>query len=292
MSTTPFVSVIVPVWNGAGEIERCVAALNAQSYPRERYEILVVDNGSSDDTPSILGRLPNIKVLSEPEPGSYCARNLGLRHASGDVVAFTDADCVPDPTWIETGIARLIGRPDAALIGGRIELFSEASESETCRLYELTFSFDQETTIRKGRCATANWMSPLGVLRKMGGFNAQLKSGADFELSRRLFDTGLTLLYEREMVVRHPFRGGWRELLDKRRRTTGGNWELLEGTRAKLRYVAGIPFGWAQRIAMIARNTSIPLHRKPGVATLVSALSIVQIAEIVRLALGGNPRRR
>lgn len=102
------ISVVVPVFNTARYLPHVVEALSAQDYPHERYELLFVDNGSSDDGLEVLGRFPEVRVLQEPERGSYAARNLGVREAKGDIVAFTDSDCFPVAGWlrsIEEGFA-------------------------------------------------------------------------------------------------------------------------------------------------------------------------------------------
>ena len=93
-------TVVVPVHNTAEHLERCIAALRAQDYPRDQFEILMVDNNSTDGSAGILGRADGVRALSETKQGSYAARNRALRDASGDVVAFTDSDCAPAAGWL------------------------------------------------------------------------------------------------------------------------------------------------------------------------------------------------
>jgi glycosyltransferase involved in cell wall biosynthesis len=88
-------TAVVPVHNTAEHLERCIAALQAQDYPRDQFEILMVDNNSTDGSPGILARAGGVRALSERKQGSYAARNRALRDASGDVLAFTDSDCAP-----------------------------------------------------------------------------------------------------------------------------------------------------------------------------------------------------
>jgi glycosyltransferase involved in cell wall biosynthesis len=95
------ISVIVPVYNAARYLERVIEALRRQDYPPSAYELLLVDNGSDDESPQILERHPGIHVLSQPERGSYAARNRAIREARGDILAFTDADCYPEPGWLQ-----------------------------------------------------------------------------------------------------------------------------------------------------------------------------------------------
>lgn len=101
-------SVIVPVHNTAAHLEHCIAALREQDYPQSQYEILLVDNNSTDGSAAILARARGIRALSESKQGSYAARNRAAREARGSILAFTDSDCAPDPGWlraIEAGLA-------------------------------------------------------------------------------------------------------------------------------------------------------------------------------------------
>src|SRR5689334_6517067 len=112
----PFVSVIVPVYNDQQRIVTCVEALLAQDYPRECYEVLVVDNGSTDGTLAALKALPITSLVENTKRGSYAARNKALQQAKGEVIAFTDSDCTPVPGWLAAGVAAIEAGAD--LVGG------------------------------------------------------------------------------------------------------------------------------------------------------------------------------
>jgi glycosyltransferase involved in cell wall biosynthesis len=118
----PFVSVIVPVFENPTGLQRCLGALEAQSYPASRFEVLVVDNGSRRSPGPIVAGHPRARLIVEPRPGSYCARNAGIRQARGEILAFTDADCVPDQAWVERGVLALEQDPGRGLIGGRVQV--------------------------------------------------------------------------------------------------------------------------------------------------------------------------
>lgn len=100
MTEKPFISVIIPVYNEPS-IAGCIRSLLEQDYPAERFEILVIDNNSTDSTPQVLLQFKDtIVLLSEKKQGSYAARNKGLTKARGSILAFTDADCLQHKDWL------------------------------------------------------------------------------------------------------------------------------------------------------------------------------------------------
>lgn len=114
------VSVVVPFYNAGKYIEECVKALLAQNYPSTRYEIIMVDNNSTDGSAEIVRKYPRIKLLSEPKQGSYAARNRGVAASKGTVIAFTDADCVPSPDWLQKILSSLRSPEIGVVQGSRL----------------------------------------------------------------------------------------------------------------------------------------------------------------------------
>jgi glycosyltransferase involved in cell wall biosynthesis len=92
-------SVVVPAYNAGKVIAPCIEALLKQDYPKDRYEIIFVDNASTDDTASVIQRYP-VTYVYEARKGANAARNKGIMASSGDVIAFTDADCIPVQGWL------------------------------------------------------------------------------------------------------------------------------------------------------------------------------------------------
>lgn len=112
------VSVIVPFYNSERYIKRCIEGLLQQSYPREQYEILMIDNNSTDTSANTVRQYPGIQLLHETMQGSYAARNRGLQEAKGEVIAFMDADCVPSHDWLHE-IMLAMEQPDLGIVLGR-----------------------------------------------------------------------------------------------------------------------------------------------------------------------------
>ena len=90
----PRVSIVIPVFNQAQDLGRCLAALERQTYPADRFEAIVVDNGSDEPIGPVTERFSFVRAICEPAPGSYAARNRGIEASRGEVLAFTDADCL------------------------------------------------------------------------------------------------------------------------------------------------------------------------------------------------------
>jgi GT2 family glycosyltransferase len=112
---TPRVSVVVCSYNGGRTLEQCLQSLRALQYPD--YEIIVVDDGSTDETRSILPRFPDVRVIHQANLGLSVARNTGLQAATGSIVAYTDSDCFVDPHWLNHLVYQF-QRCDAAAVGG------------------------------------------------------------------------------------------------------------------------------------------------------------------------------
>lgn len=111
-------TVIVPFLNEEGYIARCAESLLEQDLDRDQYEIIFVDNGSTDESCAIVGRYPRINLLHEDTKGSYAARNRGIREAGGQIFAFTDADCEVVPDWLSQ-IRNGMRDESTAVVAGR-----------------------------------------------------------------------------------------------------------------------------------------------------------------------------
>jgi glycosyltransferase involved in cell wall biosynthesis len=219
----PFASVIVPVYNGAAFLPRCLAALREQDYPAERFEIVLVFNDGRSPVSPETSAPPALRCLQEETPGSYAARNRGLLNANGSILAFTDVDCVPHPDWLSKGVRALLNNPDCGFVGGRIELVPNSSTRPSAvERYEMGVHFLQQIYVDQCRfAATANMITRREVMDRVGPFNSHLKSGGDNEWGNRAVAAGFAGLYESEAIVSHSARK-LRELLRKARRLAGG----------------------------------------------------------------------
>lgn len=282
----PLISIIIPVWNSPGLLRRCLDAIEGQTLPRDRFEIIVVDNGSTDNTADVARSVPGVILLNESRPGSYAARNRGLQHARGVYVAFTDADCLPAPDWLEKALAAAGQHPDAGVLAGRIELFEEGeAEGPAFSDYERLFSFPQAYAAR-GNCATANWISRRNVFDELGGFDESLKSGGDRQMALRVRDAGMPLIHVPDMLVLHPVRASRGSLIRKRRRLSGGRWERTGRPARLARVLWATLYDTGRRLRRAALAPGLSLRRKLAVMRLTVELSLVATLEFWRLFRG------
>lgn len=120
-----FISVIIPVFNDRERLKLCLTALENQTYPQELYELVLVDNGSEENIAEIAHQFKQVVLTTEKQRGSYAARNRGIKIAKGELLAFTDSDCIPANDWLERGVNYLVSVPDCAVFAGRIDIFSK-----------------------------------------------------------------------------------------------------------------------------------------------------------------------
>jgi glucosyl-dolichyl phosphate glucuronosyltransferase len=133
-------SVIVPTLNRAGLLRRCLTALARQTYPQVDFEVLVIDNGSTDHTRSIAQEFASVLQLTcvvWPELGLHSARHAGMRSAKADILMFTDDDTEAEPSWVEAAVGTFECNPEVAIVGGNnYPIFEETPPEWLMRLWE------------------------------------------------------------------------------------------------------------------------------------------------------------
>jgi glycosyltransferase involved in cell wall biosynthesis len=196
------VTIIVPVYNGATTIVACVSSLLAVHYVRARFEVIVVDNGSTDGTRDLLRAFgDNIRVLTVATRGASAARNCGIREARSPLIAFTDADCVVEPDWLCALVMPLVdphvgvagGRILSRVGGNRIEKFGE-------RIHDHRRAIEVEAP---PYVISMNWASRRELLLETGLFDEALLRGQDVDLAWRILQSGHRLVYVSNAIMRH-----------------------------------------------------------------------------------------
>jgi GT2 family glycosyltransferase len=282
----PAISVVVPVHGQWDLVPGLLAALAAQTFPADRFEVVIADNGGEGERPSLLSG--NVRLVPAPGPGSYAARNAGAGAARGGLLVFTDADCLPDADWL-AALAMAAAAAPGALLAGPVRMIAPA-DPNVFALYDLVRGIPQARYVARGYAATANLAVPAGVFAALGGFDPARRSGGDAAFCRRAGAAGHPLRLVPGAAVSHPCRSDWAALATKARRIKGG--QMAAGTLGR-------------RLAWSLRTLSPPIidtraflaapypwrHRLSAVMVRFRLWG-VELAEAVRFALGGRPERR
>jgi len=291
----PFVSVVIPVYKDATILESCLDHLSNQTYPTDRFEVVVVDNGSSFDLAGLFARRPGVSVIHCPKPGSYAARNRGVEAARGLIIAFTDADCQPHRQWLEWGVAAMQQEPEIAVLGGHVEVVPGSNlRMSAAELHQVLCAFRQERYLeRQNFFATANVFTYKSVFEHVGPFDERLFSSGDLEWGQRAHARGCRMHYCADTVVRHPARTTMRQLFRKAARLTGGKFQLnrLRG-ESQLRTLKDILLRPLRRTLGDGPHVHLRWRDSTRFLAVDWALAAVRLLETVRLMAGGKPRRR
>lgn len=293
-----FVSVIVPVFNDSEHLKTCLEALESQTYPKNLYDVIVVDNASDEDIESVVSQFGQAGTTHESRPGSYAARNKGISLAKGEVIAFTDSDCIPAPDWIEKGVANLLRVSNCGLVAGKVEFFfNNPNQLTAVELYDsVTFLQQQKYVEERKFGATANVFTLKSVINDVGVFNDTLKSGADREWGQRVFSSGYKQIYADDTCVAHPARHSLDQLYKKTVRVIGG---YQDAKKKK-----GYPF--REFVMEVARDLSPPFRmffriwsnenlkghkQKIQFTSIMLFIKYLQAWEKIRLQVGGRSTR-
>jgi len=239
MIPAPTVSVIVPHYNDLPALDICLQSLTRQTYPADRLEIVVADNGS----PQGVGAVGDLiggraKLVSVTERGAGPARNGAVAASAGTLLAFIDSDCIAEPEWVAQGVAGL-DRFD--FVGGRVKVgVRDPARMTPSEAFERVFAFDFETYInKKGFTGAGNLFCTRAVFDDVGGFRATVSE--DVEWSHRARGKGWRLGYAPAAIVTHPARQTWPELKRKWRRITAESYALARENQ-------GGRLGWLLRV--------------------------------------------
>ena len=198
------------------------------SYPQ-------LDNGSSENCREIKGLFPDVRWMEELRPGSYAARNKGVEGARGEIIAFTDADCLPSTSWLVEAVASLEANK-ATIVGGRVDYLDPIDRKlNIYELFEEQFFLlaKQKYLVEKiGVAATANVVTYRSVFDRVGVFDTGLMSFGDGEWIQRATGKGEVLGYADSAVVYHPRRSTFRAIFRKARRIAEDQINLMRKHKA------------------------------------------------------------
>lgn len=288
----PELSVIIPVFNDAGNLLRCLHALSLQINGTPSFEVVVVDNASHPALEIHEEYLFPLKIVYEPTPGSYSARNTGVTASRGKILAFTDADCVPASDWLYLGYLKICAGNHGLILGGEVVFQIEENPSSVA-MYQYLTGFGQQTNVTEKKfSATANLFCTRIQFNKTGLFEQRLLSGGDREWCWRALLQGGHMMYAPDLIVTTRVRSTLRSAFRQARRVAAGRRTLRElglthiGSSALNKQRSPI-----QAILWIISNKDISIFNRLKVLCIAFLIRAVVFWETVRLALGAKPER-
>jgi cellulose synthase/poly-beta-1,6-N-acetylglucosamine synthase-like glycosyltransferase len=269
-------SVIVPVFNGARTLDACLNALCHQTIDPGRYEVIVVDDGSTDGSAQVAAR-HEVTLIRQDHAGAAAARNQGARQARGSILAFTDADCEPCAGWIEQMLAPF---DDSGVVGVK-GVYRTRQSSLVARFAQAEYEEKYD------RLARAEWIDFVDTYAaafrrelffEQGGFDPGFQFDEDQEFSFRLARAGYAMVFAPEAIVYHLHPSGlWSYA---RRKSQIGRWKVRVHLRHPAKAASDSYTPWTQK----AQMALLPLI---GGLTIAAIVGLVPWAVILFMAFLG-----
>jgi len=287
------VSVIIPTYKDWSRLRLCIDALSKQSYPKECFEVIIVNNNSEEGMPDDYMMPQNFKLITETKPGSYAARNTGLKIAKGEIIGFTDSDCIPEKDWIKNAVNYLNENKSCSRIAGHIDIIFKEAKPTTAELYNSVFAFPQKShALYSGTGVTGNMFTYKNVFDTVGPFNERLLSLGDLEWGKMAHKAGFQIHYRKDVVIKHPART-LAELITKERRVGGG--QGLMGKRSQVQSVLSYLADNRPRLFIFKHiyrhSTNLSLAGKIKVLLLRHYLLNIRALEKLRVQMGKQASR-
>jgi mycofactocin system glycosyltransferase len=216
----PTVSIVVPVYNRAHDIDACLESLLSLNYPESKREIIIVDDASWDNTAAVVKQY-NVRLIIQPENlGQSAARNAGVKVSKGDIIAFIDSDCIADPNWL-TELVTYFHDPRLVLIGGYVD--SVFSESHLDRYEKVCSPLNMGSKPILGKdkhtifyVPTCNMLVKKEIYTQAGGLDEKLRVGEDVDLCWKLMSKGYRLMYVPKGRIKHKHRNHFYQCFRRR----------------------------------------------------------------------------
>lgn len=200
-------SIIIPTYNRPAELGHCLRELSRLDYPRDRFEVIIVDDGSTISVAQIAApfhQCLDLTVCVTGHAGPSRARNLGAEYARGRYLAFTDDDCKPSRGWLQALDARARGAPEAIVGGRTVNALPENVYSTLSQLVlDAAYAYYNGDPDHARFFASNNLAAPADLFRELGGFDPAFRTAEDRDLCARWSESGGRLLYAPEAVMYH-----------------------------------------------------------------------------------------
>jgi glycosyltransferase involved in cell wall biosynthesis len=286
----PSVSVIVPAYNAAATLDACLDALSQQTVGADAYEVIVVDDGSTDGSAAIAQR-HGVTVLRLAHSGAAAARNEGARRARGRILLFTDADCEPLEAWIERMVAPFADAEVAGVKGAYctrqrslVARFAQAEYEEKYRRLARMEQIDFVDTYAAAYRRDLFWA--------LGGFDPHFLLDEDQEFSFRVAKTGAKLVFAPDALVYHHHQEtAWGYA---RRKLGLGRWKVEVHARYPAKALRDSYTPWSQKIqiALVPLTLALVVGAARGRLYRRAAAGLASLGLVTTLPLAYTARRQ
>jgi len=297
------ISIIVPTRNRPGKIEKCVRAIADQTYPHDRFEVIVVDDGS--DAPLSTTILPfrahlQIQLVEQKKAGPARARNTGAKQAAGRLLVFTDDDCEPTPGWLAALHTHFQRCPDRAIGGETINALPENAYSSASQLLvDYLYAYYGAGAGAGGDGAAAgppfftsnNLAVPAALFHDVGEFDGSFPraGGEDREFCDRWQERGYRLLRAPDAIVRHSHRLSFGTFWNQHMNYGRGAFHLRKARASRRRDAIGLePFTFYGRLLMYPTRAAV---RREAKLWLMTLMLVSQVANALGFALEASAHR-
>jgi glycosyltransferase involved in cell wall biosynthesis len=270
-------SVIVPVYNNPGGLKILLESLIRQDLRKALYEIIIVDDGSRDNTADMAMKFCSeypglIRCLREDEnKGPYAARNKGICHSRGEILAFTDSDCVVSKDWLFSALEHMRSYRVSCTGGAILFTYLNKNRPNPFEYLDSTTYLDQKEYVNRYHfAATANFFANKEVFEKYGYFRPELRFCGDVEFGIRLYSSGERIRYAPNAIVHHQARSSFCSLFARVKMVASGRRHLV-----RIGVFKEAPFS----LKSLAPNTSFPLNKK-----IYARLSLIDKAALTVLS--------
>jgi GT2 family glycosyltransferase len=214
-----FFSVIIPSYNRPKQLAACLESLTQLEYPRDRFEVIVVDDGSDSPLDTVVAPFQdslNLRLIRQNNAGPAAARNHAAQQARGQYLAFTDDDCKPATNWLQALENCFAATPDRIVGGRTVNALADNPFSMTSQnIISMGYAHYNAICDRARFFASNNMVVPAERFRELGGFDEGFTTSEDRELCDRWLHQGYQMTYAPEVVIYHAhpmtLRSFWKQ---------------------------------------------------------------------------------
>jgi glycosyltransferase involved in cell wall biosynthesis len=287
------VTIIIPAYKDWKRLRLCLDALEQQTYPQENFEIIVVNNDPGESIPAGFRFSENLIIIDELKPGSYAARNSALKIAKGDIIGFTDSDCIPDKNWIKNAVLFLNENKSFSRVAGPVQIILKSKRPTIIEKYNQLFAFPQIWLINNGGgSVTANLFVYKSVFDEIGGFDESLMSMGDKHWGMKAEAAGFKIAYVENVSVLHPSRT-LAELIKKEKRHGGAVNSKISSNKINLYkpFLSELLPKFSNYKFIFSKRKDIRIIDRLAIPILRHYLLLVRAYESIKVQKGKKPVR-